>query len=231
MKKYRHIFFDLDGTLWDFQKNAEEALTELFSIHDLHVLGIESPSIFIDVYKKKNEVLWKKYRNGTVDKMKLRTQRFEHTLGHFGITNEELVFKLDRDYIKISPMKTNLIDYAVEILTYLNKKYTLHIITNGFQEVQFSKLLANHLLQYFKQVITSEKAGIQKPDKKIFEYSVSKARAEFDESIYIGDSWEVDIMGAKNAGMDQVYFNPEKKKNIIDATYEISSLRELEKLF
>ena len=128
-------------------------------------------------------------------------------------------------------MKTNLIDYAVEILTYLNKKYTLHIITNGFQEVQFSKLLANHLLQYFKQVITSEKAGIQKPDKKIFEYSVSKARAEFDESIYIGDSWEVDIMGAKNAGMDQVYFNPEKKKNIIDATYEISSLRELEKLF
>ena len=229
MPKYKHIFFDLDRTLWDFEKNSVETLKEIFFKYKLDE-KIESPEVFINKYKEINEKLWAKYRTGEIKKEFLRNQRFLLTLQHFGINDSSLAEKFGTDYIEISPTKTILFPNTIETLKYLSKKYTLHIITNGFKEVQFVKLKNNKLDKYFDKVITSETVGYQKPNAKIFQHSLSTSNAKKEESLMIGDDLNTDILGARNFGMNQVFFNSINTKHNEKITHEITDLKELTEL-
>lgn len=226
-KKYKHIFFDLDMTLWDFEKNAHEAYRDIFTKFNLHYLGIQSLEVFLEIYFKHNEDLWELYRNGKIEKQFLRSERFRLTLMELGIDRPDLAKMIGDEYVSISPLKTILFPNTHETLSYLQNSYSLHIITNGFDEVQHPKMKHSDLDQYFDQIITSEDAGCKKPDPQIFAFALKKAGAKASESLMIGDDPEVDVAGAINAGMDAILFNP--KKNSINGYNfrEISDLSEL----
>lgn len=228
--KYKHIFFDLDRTLWDFDKSAEETFLEMYSINKLQDKGVTSFEEFRSVYKKHNDHLWSLYRKGQIKKEVLSVQRFEQTLGEFGIQDDELASKLANEYIRLSPLKNNLFPYTHEILQYLQSKYELHLITNGFEEVQQVKVDASDLRKYFKNLITSEEAGFKKPDPRIFEYAFNKAETNARESIMIGDDLKVDILGAKAMGMDQVYVNFSNYEHCQDITHEVDALEKIKEI-
>lgn len=227
--KYRHIFFDLDRTLWDFDKSSKQAFEEIYEQFDLQKLGIKSVGLFYDVYSLHNNRLWDEYRQGKISKEKLRGLRFMLALQDFGINDPDLAEKLGLEYIRLSPLKVNLFPQAVNLLEYLYPKYRLHIITNGFQEVQDIKIAAADLGKYFETVITSEEAGVKKPAPEIFRYALKKAGAGPEESLMIGDDYEVDVLGAKNVGMDQVLFDPQAEQITLTnkVTFYIVCLDEL----
>jgi putative hydrolase of the HAD superfamily len=224
---YQHIFFDLDHTLWDFKTNATETLWELSDKYKLLEKGIGSVEVFIDNYISINDYLWEDYRKGTISKEQLRFERFHQTLKKHKIVNIDLCNKLSDDYISLCPSKTNLFPNAIKTLTYLKEKYSLHIITNGFEEVQHIKLKNCKLNPFFSEIITSERAGHKKPDIRIFEYAMNSTNAFPEECIMIGDSLEADIIGARDAKINQVYFNPDKNSHSENVTHEISNLYEL----
>ncbi|MFP4604807.1 MAG: YjjG family noncanonical pyrimidine nucleotidase [Bacteroidales bacterium] len=226
MKNYTHIFFDLDRTLWDFEANAIEASKDLFVKYKLDKIFPDFNS-FHKAYREINKTLWHKYRDGQIEKEVLKYQRFYLTLKHFGHDDIDLARKIGDDYVSFSAEKTKLFPYTHEALDYLKNKYTLHIITNGFEEVQFKKIKKCQLEKYFKKIITSEKAGVQKPHQQIFEYALKAANAKPADSLMIGDDFEGDIRGAKAAGIDQVYFNPNNNPTEEKATHEIDSLLQL----
>ena len=227
--KYKHIFFDLDRTLWDFEASAEQAFEVIFDKYDLKEKGVESASQFHEVYTKHNEKLWDLYRVGKITKEILRGKRFFLTLNDFEISDHELAENIGLDYTTISPTLVNLFPNAIEILDYLQPNYNLHLITNGFSEVQEVKLKSSGMDKYFDKVITSEDAGVKKPDSGIFNFAIDKTAAKVGESIMIGDDYKVDIVGAQNFGMDQVFFNPGRINNPNGCTFEISDLIELKK--
>ncbi len=229
-KKIKHIFFDLDRTLWDFEKSAEQAFEEIYDHHKLFEKGIPSVKEFHNNYTIHNNKLWDQYRKGEIKKEILRGLRFRLTLNDFGIVDEELGEKIGDDYVRLSPLKVNLFPYSIEILEYLYPKYKLHIITNGFSEVQYTKLKTSGMDKYFLEVITSEEAGVKKPNSEIFEFAFKKAGALAKESIMIGDDYEVDIIGARNVDMKQIFFDPDKKTGKNGSTYYINCLREIESI-
>ena len=225
--KYHHLFWDLDHTLWDFERNSQLALKELFEEQQLgQKLGIDF-SEFHSTYKRYNEWLWEKYRHGLVTKADLRINRFLNTLKHYHYEDRSLAKWMEEEYLKRSPFMPHLMPGALEVLDYARSKYEMHIITNGFEEVQHIKMEKSGLGPYFREIITSESVGVRKPDPYIFKYSMRKTGAEPQNSLMIGDNWDADILGAKNSGMDQVFFNPEKKKKSDEPTFEIQSLREI----
>lgn len=225
--KYKHIFFDLDRTLWDFETSALQAFNIIHEKYNLADLGVESGSAFHDKYTVHNDYLWDLYRKGQISKTLLKGKRFYLSLLDFGIDDKKLAEQIGEDYTIISPKLVNLFPNAIEILEYLFPKYNLHIITNGFKEVQAVKLKSSGMDKYFDKIITSEEAGVKKPDIKIFKYALEKASALSGESLMIGDDYETDIIGAQNTGMNQVYFNPEKKSFEYGCTHEIVDLKEL----
>lgn len=226
----KHVFFDLDRTLWDFETNAYKTLSDLYRVHALKQKGICDVDIFIDKYKMHNELLWKLYRDDKVEKDVLRSRRFKLTLLEFGINDDHLAHELGDQYIKKCPLKTHVFPFTYEVLNYLKEKYHLHIITNGFEEVQYVKLRHSKLLHYFEQIITSEQVGVKKPNPEIFSHALLKASCKSNESIMIGDDLPVDILGAKAMGMFQVYFNPEKISHQESIDFEISCLSELKQI-
>jgi len=228
--KYNHLFFDLDKTLWDFELNSEETLKELFAHFKLGKLFDFNSDVFIDVYKKHNEQLWVQYSSNTINKASLRTERFKLTLAEFGIVDLALSEQLGNEYVFRSPLKTKLVPGTLNVLEYLKDKYTLHIITNGFEEVQHAKLNNCGIRNYFSEIITSERAGCNKPHKGIFEYSLTISGAKSYNSIMIGDNLDFDILGAVSAGIDQIYFNPESIEHPHQPTFEIKELEEIIKI-
>jgi len=228
---YKHLFFDLDRTLWDFEKNSNEVLLELYQHYDLLTKGIVDSKVFIERYKHHNEKLWDLYRQNKIEKDKLRDERFKITLDEFGINSPELAANLGEDYVAHCPKKTNLFPYVHSTLNYLKDRYALHIITNGFEEVQYEKLENSNLIDYFEQIITSEQVGFKKPSLQIFKFSMLKACAKPSDSLMIGDDLHADILGAKDIGMAQVFFNPLKHEHSnSEITYEINCLSELEEI-
>jgi len=230
MKSYKHIFFDLDKTLWDFDKNSHETFNDIFIKHQLKEKGIPSLEDFLKVYVEHNLRLWELYRNGEIEKKLLSYKRFDLTINHFGIKDLGLAKAMGADYITLSPLKTNLFPHAHETLEYLKEKYKMHIITNGFEEVQHRKIEAADLRKYFDQVITSEEAGCKKPDQKIFRYALDKANAIASESLMIGDDLNVDIIGARDSGLDQVFFNNQRTQHNEVVSFEITNLKNLKKI-
>lgn len=229
-EKITHIFFDLDRTLWDFEKSANQTFNEIYHHYELQKKGISSVKKFHDAYTIHNNKLWDLYRKDEIKKEVLRSLRFFLTLNDFGITDEELSEKIGDDYIRISPLKVNLFPYSIEILEYLSPLYKLHIITNGFSEVQKTKLKTSGMDKYFIEVITSEEAGVKKPHPDIFKFAFGKAGASPAESIMIGDDYEVDIIGAKDVNMKQIFFDYEKQHNKNGSTYYINNLKEIEEI-
>ena len=226
----KHIFFDLDRTLWDFETNAYKTLLELYEEHALRQKGIGDVDVFIDTYKIHNERLWELYRNSKIEKDVLRSSRFKLTLQDFGIDDDRLANDLGDQYIQKCPLKNHVFPFTFEVLDYLKVKYHLHIITNGFEEVQYVKLKESKLLHYFEQIVTSEQVGVKKPNPEIFRYALVSAFCNPDESIMIGDDLPVDILGAKAIGMHQVYFNPEKIAHQESIDFEISCLSQLQEI-
>jgi putative hydrolase of the HAD superfamily len=229
---YRHLFFDLDHTLWDFEANAKATLKELYDSLQLKARGIHDFGLFHKTYLAHNEKLWERYRNGQIKQDELRVKRMRHTLLDFKIADEALAQEMSTRFLDLLPTRTILFPYTLDILRYLTKKkYTLHLITNGFEKTQFSKLKHSGLAPFFKEVITSEASNSLKPNKEIFEFAFEKTGASPRESIMLGDSIEVDILGAKNAGIDQVFVNYHNLKTEVTPTYTVTTLKELEKIF
>jgi putative hydrolase of the HAD superfamily len=224
---HKHIFFDLDRTLWDFAANSQSTLEELFSTFNLKSKGIQNADVFIRIYKAHNEKLWELYRVGKISQIDLRRERFQRTLADFGLKDFTLAEAIGEQYISICPTKNQLYPFAIEALDYLSQKYKIHIITNGFHKVQHLKLKHANLTKYFDAIITSEKAGVMKPNPKIFEFALETANAKSSESVYVGDDLEVDILGCQNCKMDGIYFNPDKREHSKKVTFEITCLSQL----
>jgi len=223
----KHIFFDLDRTLWDFEKNSHTTLLQLINDFKLIEKGIDNPDSFIKKYKIHNEKLWELYRKDKIKKEELRGKRFQLALAEYDIDDSDLAEQFGLAYIQQSPLKTTLFAYTHEVLLYLKKKYSLHIITNGFEEVQHIKLASSDLTQYFDVIVTSEQVGVKKPNAKIFEFALEQTKAKPDESIMIGDDFPVDVLGAEQIGMQGVYFNPNKLAHKHTVVHEIFCLSEL----
>ncbi len=227
MKKYTDVFFDLDRTLWDFDTNSRASVDDLIDKYDLLSKGIPSKDEFFQVYTAINNILWERYRKGSIAKAELKVLRYEKVLRHFGIFNHEMAEIFGREYLEILVTKKNVFPGTHKILEYLKPKYRMHIITNGFEEVQDKKMNTAGLTDFFEVVITSEAAGVRKPNPGIFEFALAKTNANVESSIMIGDDLPVDILGAKDFGMDQIYFNPGKKKHSEAITYEVAQLSDI----
>jgi len=230
--QYKHLFFDLDHTLWDFEANSRQTLQELYHTLELAARGVTDFDLFHKQYIVHNDKLWDRYRNGFIKVDELRWKRMWLTLLDFKIGDEPLARRMGDQFLDALPTRKILFPYTIEILTYLRKKdYQLHLITNGFQKTQHSKLEYSGLSGFFGEVITSEGSNSLKPHKEIFDYAFRVTGADPAQSIMLGDSIEVDIQGAINAGIDQVYVNHLGIAPAIKPTYMVSSLKELENIF
>jgi putative hydrolase of the HAD superfamily len=235
--KYRHLFFDLDHTLWDFEANARATLVQLYTEMKLLERGVHDFELFYKNYLVHNDKLWERYRNGYIKQEELRVKRMWLTLLDFKIADDKLAGEMNVRFLDLLPTRTLLFPYTIEILQYLQTRgYQMHLITNGFEKTQHSKLKYSGLDIFFKQVITSEGSNSLKPKKEIFEYAFRKTGALPGQSIMIGDTIDVDILGAVNAGIDQVHVNHLTKEPIAVTenklpTYTVYSLKELEAIF
>ena len=232
IKRYKHLFFDLDHTLWDFDANSKHTLRELYLKLDLEQRGVYDFDLFHSNYISHNEKLWERYRNGYIRVEELRLKRMFQTLLDFKIGDAVLAETMSTQFLDMLPTRTQVFPHTFEILDYLRDKgYFLHLITNGFEKTQHSKLRYSGLNKYFGEVVTSEGSNSLKPQKEIFEYAMNKVNCGTAECIMIGDSLEVDIQGAINAGIDQVFVNHTGISTDIKPTYTVSSLKELEEIF
>jgi putative hydrolase of the HAD superfamily len=234
--KYKHLFFDLDHTLWDFEANSRQTLQELYDSLQLEAKGVNDFDLFHKNYLAHNDKLWSRYRNGFIKVDELRWKRMWLTLLDFKIANEPLAREMGTIFLDLLPTRKLLFPYTIEILDYLSEKnYQLHLITNGFEKTQHSKLQNSRLDKYFIEVITSEGSNSLKPKKEIFDYAFQKTGATPAESIIIGDTIDVDILGGMNAGIDQVHVNHLTKEiemvNDAKPTFTVFSLKELEVIF
>jgi putative hydrolase of the HAD superfamily len=229
--KYKYLFFDLDHTLWDFDANARATLEQLHLDLRLADKGIHDFDKFYKTYLQHNEKLWARYRNGYIRQEELRVKRMWLTLLDFQIADDELAKQLSELFLQLLPGRRILFPDTIETLQYLkNKKYEMHLITNGFEKTQHSKLSNSGLDVFFKEVITSEASNSLKPQKEIFEYALNKTGATITESLMIGDSIEVDIAGAMSVGMDQVHVNFSSAPQELKPTYTVSKLADLKNI-
>ena len=230
--KYRHLFFDLDHTLWDFESNAKECIEEIYHLNELHSRGIADFDAFFQCYSQHNTRLWGDYTKGMIQQEELRWRRMWLALLDFKMEDEVLSKLMAIQFLERLPLKKNLFPYTVEILQYLrDKDYILHLLTNGFEHIQHSKLQNANLQSYFKEIITSEASKSLKPNKAIFEYALAKSGAALAESIMIGDNLDADIQGGRDAGLDTVFINHINASTELQPTYIITHLKELENIF
>jgi len=206
--KIQHIFFDLDNTLWDHRRNAYLTIKQLFEKEEIALkYGIDFEE-FHSVYHEINEKLWEDIRDGIIDKEYLRKHRFYDTFRSFNVDDEQLSLYFEEHFLDKILNYNELVEGAAYILDYLKaKKYTLHIISNGFKEVTERKCILSGIAPYFQTITSADTVGIRKPRPEIFEHSLKFAGASKEESVLIGDDWIADIVGAQNFGMDVIFFN------------------------
>ena len=202
--KYNHIFFDLDGTLWDFETNSHETLLGLCHTYNLNKKGISDYEKFITAYKIHNAKLWDLYNVDKISQKDLRRERFQRTLADFEIYDFSLSKNIGESYIEVCPRKNKL-----------------------FDKTQHIKLEHSNLKPYFNQIITSEKTGMKKPNPLIFSHALDLASAIMTESIYIGDNLVIDILACQSSGIDGMYFNPNKQRHNENVQFEISCLSQI----
>lgn len=230
-RAYQYLFFDLDHTLWDFEKNSVDTLMDLYHEVNLQARGILSFDDFNEVYHEINNKFWDRFRKGFISRQDLRWKRMYQTLLHYRIPDETLAVKMSERYLEILPTKTNVFPYTLDVLEFCrDQKYGLHLITNGFEETQKMKLKNSNMYEFFDKMITSEQAMTMKPNKEIFEYAFQQTGAKPSNSLMIGDALDVDILGAQNVGMHSVFFNPHRQDHMNEPTYEIHCLSELKNI-
>ena len=217
------VFFDLDHTLWDFERNSALTYRKVFELHGMD-LDLE---VFLAIYVPANLRFWKMYREGRITKEALRRRRLQEVFSEMGIrVDTPTIDRLADAYIEYLSTHTHLVPYSREILDYLGGRYRLHIITNGFEEVQARKLQNSGIAAYFTEVVNSERAGVKKPHPAIFRLALRLAGAEPASCVMIGDSLEADILGARAAGLQTLHYNAHN-----DPVHEngpvISHLREI----
>jgi putative hydrolase of the HAD superfamily len=223
LKNIKHVFFDLDHTLWDFDKNSALTFQKIFEMHNIEVVTQD----FLTVYEPINLNYWKLYREEKVDKVRLRYGRLKDTFDALKLhIEDEIIHQLAIDYMHHLTSFNHVFEGTLEILNYLKRNYQLHIITNGFEEVQLKKMNASNITHYFKTITNSEMAGVKKPNPIIFQHALNVANAQAHESIMIGDNFEADIMGSLNAGYDAIFFNI-RKEEIESKVKQIKDLLEI----
>ncbi|GAB4330693.1 MAG: YjjG family noncanonical pyrimidine nucleotidase [Flammeovirgaceae bacterium] len=232
MPPYRHIFFDLDHTLWDFEKCSQETLTELYIEYDLKKVGIHHLPTFLEAFSRINRQLWALYDNNQISKEDVRKNRFPMIIKHLGISDTSFLHEIEVEYLKRCPQKPHLIPHSREVLNYLQEKgtYRLHILTNGFADIQRIKMKSSCIYHYFDNIITSELSGYKKPFRQMYEFALQLAKAEVHHSVMIGDNLETDMKGAIEIGMDCIFFNPDKIEHQSNVSHEIESLMELKNI-
>lgn len=209
MTKTQHVFFDLDHTLWDFETNSSNTLRELYDAHQLHTIGVASSEDFIAQYKIENDRCWADYRVGAMTREVLRIERFIRALARYENYDKALAARLADDYVAISPTQTQLMPGSIDVLDHMKSKgYRMHILTNGFKEVQYIKLDRSGLTPYFDAVFTSEELGFNKPHVEAFLSALNRADAQAAHTWMIGDSLEADIQGGQRAGLKTVLYHP-----------------------
>lgn len=228
--KYKYIFFDLDHTLWDFEKNSSQTLLELYHKYELKNLGTFCENSFVEQFRKVNSELWRQSDEGKMDRETLRSDRFRIVCQGLGLNSDEISAGLGKDYVALCPQKKELLPFAMDVLEYLDKRYELYILTNGFKDVQVVKLNSAGILHYFKRIFTAEDAGTGKPGKEYFQHVLKELKADREACIMIGDNLKTDILGAQIAGIDHVYYNPGNRSYFMDVQHDIKCLSELKRL-
>ena len=230
MKKYTCILFDLDHTLWDFETNSKEILKDLFHQYNLRDQGISGFTFFYETFVRVNSQIWDLHDRNIIGSEEIRTQRFHKVFGEAGLDDYQLSLKFSADFLKELPYKKNLLPHAMEILDYLKPKYPMVIITNGLDELQATKMSSSGIFHHFKTIVTSQRAGNKKPSKEIFEFALKESGHRSEDAVMIGDNLKTDMAGAREAGIDTIYFNPAGQRHSEKVTYEIKSLAELKGL-
>lgn len=225
---YQHLFFDLDHTLWDFEGNAHECLIEIYDHFNLKNLGLDDFTVFFQKFSEVNHQYWALLEKREINVDFIRRKRFKTTLSKLGIEIEEsFSLEMTEVFMHTLPLKKRLIEGTIEILDYLKPNYQLHILSNGFEEMQMQKMRSGGIEHYFEEVITNEKANARKPEKAIFDYALNRTNASLSNSLMIGDNYEADIKGAINAQFDTVFYNPERRETVEKPTFEICQLTEM----
>ncbi len=224
---YKHLFFDLDHTLWDFDRNSAESIAEMYETFQLADVGIASAAEFSTHFVAINKKLWADYDQNLIEHGYIRQQRFRMVYRALGIDEAAVKHDLNAEYLRLLPRKPHLLPSAKDMLDHLKDRYTMHIITNGFAEIQAIKMDSAEIAHYFTIVVTSENANAKKPDPLVFEYAMQTAGASVSESLMIGDNYVADIMGAKSVGMDTVFYNPAGLLSDDAPTHDIRHWREL----
>jgi YjjG family noncanonical pyrimidine nucleotidase len=225
-RQKRHLFFDLDHTLWDYETSSAETLKEIWESYRLADKDVTLER-FLQQFTEVNEALWNQLHAGEISKDVIRKERFPAILSRLSISDRKLATEIQEVYINECPTKAYLIDGAMDLLEHVSGRYKLHILTNGFGEIQDIKLRSGKIEHFFSEIITSELAGYQKPDKKIFDFALTKANVNAVDAVMIGDNPLSDIKGAQLAGIDQIFFNPDGQQCPVIPTLEIKSLRDL----
>ncbi|MBG6109953.1 putative hydrolase of the HAD superfamily [Flavobacterium sp. CG_9.10] len=221
----KDVFFDLDHTLWDFDKNSELTFENIFNKNHPTI----ETKIFIEKYVPINQACWKLYQYDKITHAELRYNRLKHSFDAIDyFISDEQIESIAQEYIDLLPENNHLFDGTFEVLDYLKQKYKLHIITNGFAEVQFKKITNSKIGSYFQTITNSEMAGVKKPNPIIFEYALDLAKAKKENSIMIGDCLEADVQGALDAGLDAIFFN-ESRVQVSNTIKQVNHLLELKK--
>lgn len=225
--QYKNLFIDLDDTLWDIHRNGKECLEEIYRDYGYEEF-YPTFEAYYDVYMPGNHHLWGLYRQGDITKEKLIVERFLAPVREFGIDDPGYAKRLSDDFLERTTLKTRLIEGSLELLDYLKPKYRMHILSNGFREVQFKKIENSGLKPYFDKVILSEDAQINKPHPDIFTYALKNTNSRRDQTMMIGDSWDADIVGARQSRIAQIWFNPEGMvPDGFEPTYTVQTLEEI----
>ncbi len=230
LENIENVFFDLDDTLWACSQNAENTLEEVYNLFEFN-LYFNSFAHFLSLYSDENERLWGEYGKGNLTKEELNDRRFSHPLICVGVNQKELVEQYRTSFFQRIKYQQLLMPGAKELLDYLTPRYNLYILSNGFHELQYSKMEASGILHYFKKIILSEDYGIMKPDSEIFRQALSVTRSKKENSVMVGDNWEVDILGARGVGLSQIFYNVYSRDTsslkLSSSTFCVDSLSEI----
>ena len=230
MQKYKNLFIDLDDTLWDIHYNSKECLKEIYDDYGYKEY-YESFDDYYNVYMPSNHHLWGLYREGKINKDELIVERFLVPVREFGIDDTEYAIKLSDDFLERTTLRTKLIDGTMDLLEYLRPNYKMHILSNGFREVQYKKIENSGLSPYFDKIILSDEIGVNKPHVDFFNHALRTTSSHPSETLMIGDSWDADILGAYNSNIHQLWFNPEELQPVgFTPTYSVKTLKEIKEI-